>query len=594
MSAGQHTVIRSHWCSSLRASDVGQRVRFNGWVWHWRDHGGVIFIDVRDRSGPCQIVFNPEPDADLYQRANALRNEYCIGVEGLVRHRPEGTVNPKLASGEIEVLVDHLVLYSESAPLPFEIEDHTDAGEEVRLKYRVLDLRRPVMNARMQLRSSALQAARRSLSEMGFLEIETPIFTKSTPEGARDFLVPCRLAPGHFYALPQSPQLYKQLLMVAGYERYFQLARCFRDEDLRADRQPEFTQIDIEMSFVGQEQVIEMASRLVADLFQDTLGLHVPDPIPRVSYREAIDRWGIDRPDLRFGLEIVDFASEMADSEFKVFRSALDNAGQIRGINLKTCGQFSRKEIDDLTKYVGIYGAGGLAWMKVTADGLESNIVKFFPEGLQQVIREKFAAEEGDLLVWVADKPRVVAEALGHLRLHVADRLGLRHKDRWEFVWVVDFPLFEADDAGRPTPCHHPFTSPHPDDLQYLESDPFRVRSLAYDIVLNGNEIGGGSVRIHRTDTQQRVFRAINIDEATAQERFGFLLDNLCYGAPPHAGIAFGFDRLVMLMSGAASIRDVIAFPKTQRGTALCEGAPTVVDGAQLRELGIRLREQIP
>lgn len=584
---------RTHWGGRLNASHIGQPVRLNGWVWHWRDHGGVIFIDLRDRTGHAQIVFNPEPDAALYALAGTLRSEYCIGIEGKVRPRPEGTVNPNFPSGEIEVLVDNVVIYSQSEPVPFEIEDFTDAGEEVRLRQRMLDLRRPEMTKRMIMRAKALQSVRRSLESMEFLEIETPFFTKSTPEGARDFLVPCRLSPGEFYALPQSPQIYKQLLMVSGYERYFQIPKCFRDEDLRADRQPEFTQIDIEMAFADQEAVIKMASQLAHDLFRDTIGFELPVPIPRITYQEAIDRFGLDAPDMRYDLELVDFSQEMQTCEFKVFLNALGGGGQVKGLNLKGCGSYSRKDIDDITKYVGIFGASGLAWMKVTEKGLESNIVKFFPESLRQTIQAKFKAVPGDLLVWVADTRRVVAAALGNLREHIAEKLGLCDPNKRAFVWVVDFPMFEPDDKGAPTPCHHPFTSPAPEDVDKLESDPFAVRAMAYDIVLNGTEIGGGSVRIHRTDLQQRVFNMINIDPETARRRFGFLLDAFRYGPPPHAGIAFGFDRLLMLLTGAQSIRDVIAFPKTQRGTALYEGAPSPVDPAQLLELGIKLREQL-
>lgn len=581
---------RTHYCADLRESHIGQKVTLYGWVWHWRDHGGVIFIDLRDRTGHVQTVFNPERSPQQHAQAERLRSEYVIAVTGEVSRRPEGTENPDLPTGMVEVMVDEVYLLNVAETVPFEIEDFADTGEDVRLKYRYLDLRRPIMQRIVRTRSRAYQITRDFMHDEGFVEIETPFLAKSTPEGARDYLVPSRVNRGMFYALPQSPQIFKQILMVSGYDKYFQIVKCFRDEDLRADRQPEFTQIDIECSFVVPEDIYDLCDRLTARLFGDILNREIPVPFERIPYREAVDRYGIDRPDVRFGLELADVSSVAADSEFQVFQNVLRQGGMVKGINLKGCASFSRKEIDDLGKEAAIYGAKGLAWMKVTDQGLESSIVKFFSDGVQSRLREAMAAENGDLLVFVADQPSVVNASLAHVRLHIGRRLKLFNPNDLRFLWVTEFPMFEQDEKGNPTPSHHPFTMPAEEDLDFLESDPFRVRAKAYDLVLNGNEIAGGSIRIHRRDIQERVFRAIGIGEEEAQDRFGFLLEAFRYGAPPHGGIAYGFDRVIMLLCGTDNIRDVIAFPKTQRAISLMDNAPSSVKEEQLRELGIRLR----
>jgi len=550
-----------------------------------------VFIDCRDRTGGAQLVFNPEKDAELHRRSHDLRNEYVIAIEGTVAARTPETVNPKIPTGEIEVFVEKLDLINRSEIAPFEIEDFNEAGEDVRLKYRYLDLRRPVMQQRLLVRHKAYQVVRNCLSEEGFIELETPILAKSTPEGARDYLVPSRIHPHHFSALPQSPQIFKQILMVAGFDRYFQICKCFRDEDNRADRQPEFTQIDVEMSFPTIDGFFRIMEKMMARVWKEILDVEIPLPMKRMSYMEAMERFGTDRPDTRFGLELCHVSSIAARSEFKVFQSVIENGGMVSGLNLKGCGKYSRKDIDDLTRFAGEFGARGMAWMKVTENGLESNIVKFFPEEVQSQLKEKMAAEPGDLLVFIADtEPRVVYDVLGRIRLHIGKRENLIDKSRWDFLWVVDFPMFEKNDKGRPTPSHHPFTMPVLDDLEYLESDPFRVRSQAYDMILNGFELGGGSIRIHDPAVQERVFRAIGIEDEEARDRFGFLLEAFKYGAPPHGGMAYGFDRMIMLLTNTDNIREVIAFPKTQRATSLMDGSPSSVKEEQLRELHIKLR----
>ncbi|MFB3787034.1 MAG: aspartate--tRNA ligase [bacterium] len=581
---------RTHYCGDLRPEHIGQRVILSGWVWHWRDHGGVIFIDLRDRAGHCQLVFDPRVDQELHDRANDLRSEYCVSISGLVRRRPEGTVNPKMATGEIEVVADQLTLFSVSETPPFPIDDHLEAGEDIRLKYRYLDMRRPSLRESLLFRSRCAQAVRNYFARHGFIEVETPVLSKSTPEGARDFLVPSRMFPGEFYALPQSPQIYKQICMIGGLDRYFQIVKCFRDEDNRADRQPEFTQIDVEMSFITPEDIYPVMEGLIQTLYRDLLAVEVPTPFPRMSYADAMERFGSDRPDIRFGMELRDIGDIARESEFKVFQSVLEKGGKISGLCVPGGAAFSRKEIDDLGAEAAIFGAKGLAWMKVGENGLESSIVKFFSPALQNRLLERFEARPGDLLLFVADESKVVYASLGSLRLKIAARLNLYDPNENKFLWVVDFPMFEKGDDGLPTPCHHPFTSPHPDDLPYLESDPFRVRSLAYDMVLNGIEIGGGSIRIHSQELQSRVFRLLGIDEVHAQEKFGFLLDALRFGPPPHGGIAFGFDRLIMLMRREPNIREVMAFPKNNRAQAVMEGAPSAVEETQLRELGLRIR----
>lgn len=581
---------RTDYCGDLREKHIGETVTLCGWVWHWRDHGGVVFIDVRDRTGHAQLVFDPQENADLHKQANDLRSEFCIQITGVVRHRPEGTVNPKLPTGMVEVVVSDLLVYSEAETPPFPIDDHVDVGEDVRLKYRYLDMRRPSMRDTLLFRSRAYQVVRNYFSDSGFVEIETPILSKSTPEGARDFLVPSRVSPGDFFALPQSPQLYKQLCMVGGLDRYFQIVKCFRDEDQRRDRQPEFTQIDVEMAFIDPEDIYAIMEGLMANLWKELMGVELTLPFPRMTYWDAMERFGCDRPDVRFGMELRNVGDIGSESDFKVFRQIVENGGKISGICVKGGASFSRKEIDDLTKEAGVYGAKGLAWMKHGESGLESNIVKFFSEGLQAKLIERMESEPGDILLFVADEPSVVYAALAHLRLHIAAQKQLFDPNEDNFLWVVDFPLYDKDDDGNPTPSHHPFTHPHPDDMDLFGKEPFKIRSLAYDLILNGIELGGGSIRIHRRDIQYKMFNELGIDEEKAQEKFGFLLDAFRYGAPPHGGIAFGFDRMIMLMRRLDNIREVMAFPKNQRAQAVMEDAPSAVDPEQLKELGLRLK----
>ena len=581
---------RTHNCGELRIENVGEEVCLMGWVGKRRDHGGVIFVDLRDRHGITQVVFRPDLKSETHAIAEKIRNEFVLAIKGRVEPRPEGMTNPKLPTGAIDIECSDLRLLNEADTPPFAIEPEIDVNEELRLRYRYLDLRRPDMQQALFLRHNAAQETRKYLIGQSFLEIETPFLMKSTPEGARDYLVPSRVQRGSFYALPQSPQTYKQLLMIAGYDRYFQIVRCFRDEDLRGDRQPEFTQIDIEMAFVTETDVMQLAEGLTRHLFEHVIGFDIPSPIPQMTYREAIDRFGTDRPDTRFGLEIVDIAKAALASEFRVFKSVIDSGGQVRAINAKGCANYSRKQIDDLTAFVAKHGAKGLAWIKVTDQGLESSIVKFFPDQAQQMLRESLDAQTGDLLLFVADQPAVVANALGNLRLELARQQDLMETGDFSFLWVTQFPLLEFDDVEkRYVACHHPFTSPLEADLDELETAPGDVRARAYDLVLNGNEIAGGSIRIHHREIQERVFRMLGISESESREKFGFLLDAFRYGAPPHGGIAFGYDRLVALMAGKAFIRDVIPFPKTNTAASLMDGAPSIVDSGQLRELGLRL-----
>ena len=583
---------RTHTCGQLRRTDAGSEVTLCGWVDTRRDHGGVIFIDLRDRYGKTQVVFNPEHNAEAHKEASVLRSEYVIAVKGKVLERPGDMINPKLETGEIEVMIDKLVVLNTSETPPFEITSDTEVSTELRLKYRYLDLRRPVMQKYLTTRHKVCQVARQYFDRNNFIEVETPFLTKSTPEGARDYLVPSRINRGQFYALPQSPQLFKQILMVSGLDRYFQIVKCFRDEDLRAQRQPEFTQIDLEMSFVREDDVINIIEGLMVEVFKTVLGKEITAPFPRLSYHDAMKRYGCDAPDLRFEMTIKEITDIAKKSDFKVFKSVAESGGQVRGINAAGCAKLSRKEIDELTTFVNQFGAKGLAWFKVDENGLTSQIAKFFTAELQSEIIECFSAKPGDLLLFVADKESVVSQALSQLRLSIAKTTGLINKEEFNLSWVVDFPLFEYnEDMGRYDSLHHPFTSPHPDDLEFLEERPLDVRARAYDIVLNGIELGGGSIRIHRQDVQKKIFNLLRIDEATAQERFGFLLEALKYGAPPHGGIALGLDRMVTMLLGLDDIREVIAFPKTQKAACLMVDAPSEVDEKQLKDLGLSLRK---
>ena len=588
--------MRTHYCGHLDESHIDQEVTLCGWVYRRRDHGGVIFIDLRDREGIAQVVFDPDA-RETFMLAERVRSEYVLKVTGKVRHRPEGTENPELPTGALEVVGETLEILNPSEPLPFQLDEEQAVGEDVRLRYRYLDLRRPRMFQHIRLRAEVCRTLRRFLDERGFMEIETPILTKSTPEGARDYLVPSRTHPGQFYALPQSPQLFKQLLMVSGMERYYQIVRCFRDEDLRADRQPEFTQLDLEMSFVEDEDVIRLMEEMIRHLFQEVLGVSLPDPFPRMRHAEAVSRFGVDHPDLRIPLELVEVTDLMRGVDFKVFAGpANDPRGRVAALRVPGGGALTRKEIDDYTRFVGIYGAKGLAYIKVNRraagrEGLQSPILKFLPDEAVAGILERCGAEDGDLIFFGADRAAVVNESLGALRVKLGQDRGMV-AEGWRPVWIVDFPMFEWDEeAQRWAPLHHPFTRPRVADVEELERAPGECKSQAYDLVLNGSEIGGGSIRIHRAEMQAAVLRLLGIGDEEAQAKFGFLLRALKYGCPPHGGIAFGLDRLVMLMCGAPSIREVIPFPKTQTGNCLLTEAPSPVSEAQLRELGIRLRK---
>ena len=588
--------MRTHYCGQLNASHVGQEVEICGWVHRRRDHGGVIFVDLRDREGLVQVVYDPDLP-EVFAIAEHVRNEFVLRVKGRVRPRPEGTVNPDLATGEIEVLGIELEVLNKSDTPPFQLDEHENVSEEVRLRYRYVDLRRPEMLNRIRLRAAITRELRRYLDNHGFLDIETPMLTKATPEGARDYLVPSRTHPGSFFALPQSPQLFKQLLMMAGMDRYYQIVRCFRDEDLRADRQPEFTQLDIETSFLDEDGLMALMEEMMRQLFSAVMGVALPDPFPRMTYEEAMRRFGSDRPDLRCPLELIDVADLMSDVEFQVFAGpAKDPEGRVAALCLPDGCSLSRKEIDEYTKFVGIYGARGLAYIKVNEldkgrEGLQSPILKFLPDSAVEGILERTGAKDGDLIFFGADKRTVVNEALGALRVRLGEDRGLM-AEGWHPVWIVEFPMFEWDEqAKRWIALHHPFTAPSVSQLERLEEAPGACLSRAYDMVLNGSEIGGGSIRIHTSETQERVFRLLGIDEREAEEKFGFLLSALKYGCPPHGGIAFGLDRLVMLMAGAGSIREVMAFPKTQTAACLLTSAPSEISPAQLRELSIRVRK---
>ena len=586
--------MRSNYCGELNETFVGQQVELCGWVHRRRDHGGVIFLDIRDREGLAQVVFDPDT-VEAFGLAETVRNEFVVKVTGLVRPRPEGTSNSGLGTGAIEVLGKQLEILNAAATPPFQLDEHASVGEDIRLRYRYVDLRRPEMTERLRFRSKVTNTVRNFFDENGFIDVETPLLTKATPEGARDYLVPSRTHPNRFFALPQSPQLFKQILMAAGMDRYYQIAKCFRDEDLRADRQPEFTQIDVETSFMDEEQIMTTMEGMISGVFKKHLGVDLGE-FPRMPFSEAMNRYGSDKPDLRIDLELVDIADLMKNVDFKVFSGPANDA-ESRVVALRVPGgvEISRKSIDEYTKYVSIYGAKGLAWVKVNdraagLEGLQSPILKFMPDAVVEALLEKLGAETGDIIFFGADKAKVVNEAIGALRIKVAEDLG-QVKDCWAPLWVVDFPMFETNSEGNLTSLHHPFTAPAC-SVDELKSAPATALSRAYDMVLNGTELGGGSIRINKPDMQQSVFEVLGIGEEEAQEKFGFLLDALSFGCPPHGGIAFGLDRLIMLMTGATSIRDVIAFPKTQSAACPLTEAPGEVSTKQLRELNIRLREQ--
>jgi len=580
---------RTHTCIELGESQIGQDIVLMGWVQHRRDHGGVIFVDLRDREGITQVVFDPSISEAVHEKAQEIRNEYVLGIKGKVSARPSDMVNTRMTTGAIEVLVDELRIFSRAKTPPFQIEDRVDASETIRLQYRYLDLRRTQLKNNILARHKTTMTVRNFLDSKGFVDIETPFLTKSTPEGARDYLVPSRVNQGDFYALPQSPQLFKQLLMVAGFDRYYQIVRCFRDEDLRADRQPEFTQIDMELSFVDEQKVMEITEGLIKAIFKNVLDVDFPEPFPSMTWAEAMERFGIDRPDLRFGLELKNVSDIVANADFKVFASVVKNGGLVKAINAKGCADFSRKQIDELTEFAAVYRAKGLAWIKIKEDHWQSPIAKFFSDDEKEALKQRLDLEPGDIVFFVADQPKITNEALGQLRNELARRLGLIDDNEFKFTWITHFPMFEYDETEkRYQALHHPFTAPMESDLDKLETNPLEVNSRAYDLVLNGVEIGGGSIRIHDSELQERVLKCLGIGEEEAKEKFGFLLEALTFGAPPHGGLAFGLDRLVMLLCGGDSIRSVIAFPKTQKATCLMTQAPSKAAPAQLQELAIK------
>ena len=581
---------RTHYCGDLRSSHAESEVILMGWVHRRRDHGGVIFIDLRDREGIAQIVFNPEINPEIHTEAHRIRSEYVLAVKGKVRIRPEDMTNPSMKTGEIEVMVDELEILNESKTPPFILEDNADISENIRLKYRYLDLRRHQIQQNLIFRSKVARESRNYLQKEGFIEIETPFLTKSTPEGARDYLVPSRVNPGTFFALPQSPQLFKQLLMVSGFDKYYQIVKCFRDEDLRADRQPEFTQIDMEMSFISEDDIISVNEGLMAHIFKECLNKELHVPFPRITYKEAIERYGKDNPDTRFTLELRDLTDILKDSGFGVFSEVAGSGGIIKAIKVEDGKRLSRKDLDELVNYVSDFGAKGLAWARIKEEDWTSPIFKFLKPQEVAAVNKKMEAKTGDLILFVADSPSVVHNALGNLRIHIAGKLGLVDPEVFSFTWITKFPMFEySDKEKRFMSTHHPFTSPMEEDISLLETDPGKVRARAYDLVLNGSEIGGGSIRIHKRDVQTMIFKALGLTDEEARAKFGFLLDALEYGTPPHGGIAFGLDRIIMIMTGAESIRDTMAFPKTQKATCLLTDAPSRVGIEQLMELSLKI-----
>ena len=582
---------RSHYCCDVNETMTGSSVTVMGWVQRRRDLGQLIFIALRDRTGIVQVVIDQNAEAELFKKAETVRSEFVLAVKGTVALRTPENINENMKTGKIEIIAEEMKILSESETTPFQVEDNINVNDELRLKYRYIDLRRPSIFKNIKLRHEVVSTVRNFLSDEGFLEVETPMLTKSTPEGARDYLVPSRVHPGNFYALPQSPQLFKQLLMVSGIDRYYQIARCFRDEDLRADRQPEFTQIDMELSFIDLDEILDINERLIKKVFKDNLGVDVHTPFKRMTWKEGMERFGSDKPDTRFGMELKNISDIVAGTDFVVFKNALENGGSVRAINAEGCGHFPRKQIDSLVEFVKTYKAKGLAWIVVNDDGsIKSQIAKFFTEEKMAEIVKAMDGKPGDLILICADKNKVVFDALGALRLEMARRLDLTRPDDYHFLWITEFPMFEWDEEeGRWSAEHHPFTSPMDEDLDLIETDPGKMRAKAYDMVLNGVELGGGSIRIHRRDIQQKIFNLLGFTDEQAQERFGFLLDAFKYGVPPHGGLAFGLDRMIMLMAGASTIRDVIAFPKVKDASCLLTDAPNYVDQKQLDELSIAI-----
>ncbi len=581
---------RTHTCSQLRDTDIDRQVVLMGWVQHRRDHGGVVFVDLRDKDGVTQIVFNPVISESVHEKAQEIRSEYVLGIKGKVSARPGDMRNSQMETGAIEILVEELKIFSRAKTPAFQIDERVETSETLRLQYRYLDLRRPKLKKNILDRHTATKAIRNYMDNQGFIDIETPVLTKSTPEGARDYLVPSRVNQGEFYALPQSPQLFKQLLMIAGFDRYYQIVKCFRDEDLRADRQPEFTQIDMELSFVDEHEIMKIAEGLIQKIFKDVLGMDLAPTFPQITYDEAMERFGLDRPDLRFGLELCNVSDIVEDAGFKVFANVVKNGGLVKAINAKGCATFSRKQIDELTEFVAVYRAKGLAWIKIKEDEWQSPIAKFFTDAEKDALKQRLNLEVGDIVFFVADQPKITNEALGQLRNELGRRQGLVSDDVFEFTWVTEFPMFDYDETEkRYHSLHHPFTAPLEADIDKLSTAPLEMKSRAYDLVLNGIEIGGGSIRIHDTDLQERVLGCLGIDETEAQEKFGFLLEALASGAPPHGGLAFGLDRLMMILCKEDSIRSVIAFPKTQKATCLLTSAPSKAAPAQLQELAIKV-----